>query len=261
MLDLSQGVPRDPPHQSFTQSLSEVSLNPDASRYGPILGESALRKGYADEMNLLYRLPSSSFLSEQDVGITAGCNMAFLTVLMALCPPGESSVLLPLPAYFNFGMSLSLKSVQPVYIPTDPEDRFTPSLDAARQYLSSDAAKGTVKPRMILLVSPSNPTGTVFAPDELRGWYGLAKEFGVALVVDETYREFVEDAEGGEGMGRPHGLFEVEDWRSTVISLGSFSSESRGLIRVQSELTVQRGTGYRVTGWVVSSPRRSCSIT
>ena len=261
MLDLSQGVPRDPPHPSFTQSLSEVSLNPDASRYGPILGESALRKGYADEMNLLYRLPSSSFLSEQDVGITAGCNMAFLTVLMALCPPGESSVLLPLPAYFNFGMSLSLKSVQPVYIPTDPEDRFTPSLDAARQYLSSDAAKGTVKPRMILLVSPSNPTGTVFAPDELRGWYGLAKEFGVALVVDETYREFVEDAEGGEGMGRPHGLFEVEDWRSTVISLGSFSSESRGLIRVQSELTVQRGTGYLDTGWAVSSPRRSCSIT
>lgn len=157
--------------------------------------------------------------------------MAFLTVLMALCPPNQSSVLLPLPAYFNHGMSLSLQSVQAIYIPTDPEDRFMPSLKTARTYLASAKESGSeVKPRMIMLVSPSNPTGTVFSNEELKRWSELAREYEVALVLDETYREFVEadegDNDGEERMGRPHRLFEEDDWRSTVISLGSFSSAS-----------------------------------
>jgi len=148
--------------------------------------------------------------------------MAFLAVVKALCSPNTSSALLPLPVYFNLGMSLSLQSVKPVYIPCDPDNRFAPSLSAARTYLEN--VKGDIKPKMIVLVSPSNPTGTIFTHDELKGWYDLAREFKIALVLDETYKEFVESEDGSEKMGAPHELFQEEDWRSTLISLGSFSS-------------------------------------
>jgi aspartate/methionine/tyrosine aminotransferase len=196
-----------------------------------------LREAVAEEIRVQYSLPSPSRpiegkvngehdsrsgVTAANVGITTGCNMAFLTLLMALCPPG-SSVLLPLPAYFNNSMCLSLQSVKPVYVPSDPSHSFLPNISAARFQLKSHAGKQVEGVRMIVLVSPNNPTGSVMPPDVIRQWYDLAKEFGVALVLDETYRDFVEDGAGGRG--KPHGLFELKDWDRTLICLGSFSSE------------------------------------
>jgi aspartate/methionine/tyrosine aminotransferase len=175
--------------------------------------------------------------------------MAFLAVVKALCPPNTSSALLPLPAYFNLGMSLSLQSVKPVYIPCDPENRFIPSLSGARTCL--ETVKGDIKPKMIVLVSPSNPTGTIFTHEELKGWYDLAREFEVALVLDETYKEFVEAEQGEEGMGVPHELFKDPEWRSTLISLGSFSSECHS--RIGGIILIDRGVSdTRSSSWEYS---------
>ena len=187
------------------------------------MGESSLRSAVAEEIRLKYRLDAKQVVAD-DVCITTGCNMAFLNLLMAVCPPG-SAVLLPLPSYFSHTMSLSLQSLKPVYIPCLPDSTFTPSLDAARAYLSDPKGE---RPRMITLVTPNNPTGAVYEPEELKKWYDLAKEFKIALVVDETYQDFVEGP-GGEVGGWPHRLFEEEDWRGTLVSLGSFSS-TRGSI-------------------------------
>lgn len=216
------------------------------------MGEVAFRQALSVEINTQYRLesaPPASRVGSDDIGITTGCNMAFLAVLMVLCPPG-SSILLPLPAYFNITMSCSLQNVNPVYIPSLPDDGFKPSLSAARKLLSkdrnSDASeddKGEGKKegsiRMIVLISPNNPTGAVYTPHELKGWYDLAEEFGVALLLDETYRDFVEDMSGDDegavngeagvsrarGRGKPHGLFEIDGWRRRLISISSMSSE------------------------------------
>lgn len=76
---------------------------------------------------------------------------------------------------------------------------------------------------MIVLVTPSNPTGAIYTPKELREWYDLAKEFGVALVLDETYRDFV-DPRPEEEREAPHDLFEIQGWQDTLISIGSMSS-------------------------------------
>lgn len=136
-----------------------------------------------------------------------------------LCPPGESSVLLPLPSYFNHAMSLSLQQVEPAYIPCSPKDGFTPSLPAARAILETARDSGSkVKPRAIVLVTPNNPTGAIYSPSLLEEWYALAREFDVPLVLDETYRDFAG--------AQPHTLFERPEWRETLITLGSFSSES-----------------------------------
>ena len=205
----------------------------------------------AEEVRAQYDL-QRDLVTGQDVGITTGCNMAFLVLLMTLCPPG-SSVLLPLPSYFNHTMSLSLQSLNPVYIPGDPARHFAPSIDAARAYLS---AQGNGDPRMISLVTPNNPTGAVYSPEELKEWYDLAKEFKVALVLDETYRDFVVDGHGRAG-GVPHRLFEEEDWRGTLISLGSFSSVW-SLRRMGEVLMEMRAEGYRIPGhrlgMIIASP-------
>lgn len=199
-------------------ALGHAASDPSSAGYGPILGEDSLRQALADEFNQLYRC--SDPLNMDQIGVTTGCNMAFLVLAMVLCPPG-SKALMPLPAYFSQTMSLSLQSVEPVYIPCLPSKAFKPSLPAARRYLADDKER-TI--RMIVLVTPSNPTGAIYSPTELREWYDLAREFQVPLVLDETYRDFVYGGAGEERIA-PHDLFELQDWQDTLISLGSMSSE------------------------------------
>ncbi|WVW79746.1 hypothetical protein I302_101716 [Kwoniella bestiolae CBS 10118] len=259
LLDLSQGVPRSAPHDDVLKALSEASKDPLSAKYGPILGETALREAYAEEIRVQYQLPSpspssssstagtpgsapgsisnqdgssqttveqeskrASTVNYDDVSITTGCNMAFLVLIMALCPPG-SSVMVPLPSYFNQMMVFSLQGVKPIFIPCDTANGFKPDIQAAKEYLATQEKEK--KPRMIVLVSPNNPTGSVYTHDELREWYNLAKSHEIALVLDETYRDFVEDDKGERGV--PHTLFEEVDWRETLISLGSFSKGYR----------------------------------
>ena len=168
--------------------------------------------------------------------------MAFLVLIMALCPLNTSSVLLPLPTYFNQAMSLSLQSVKPVYIPCDPAHAFKPSLSSARAYLGTHQ-NDPVKPRMIVLVTPNNPTGTVYSHEEIHDWYFLAKEYKVALILDETYRDFV--LGDGNPRGVPHRLFEEPEWRRTAVCVGSFSSMSivftRSLTHSPQRLILHRG--------------------
>ncbi|OCF34593.1 arylformamidase [Kwoniella heveanensis BCC8398] len=244
LLGLSQGVPKSAPHDTVLSALSAAASDPESARYGPILGEPALREAYAEETRIQYQLSAPSAkggnggagVHMEDIAITTGCNMAFLTLIMALCPPGRSSALIPLPAYFNQMMVFSLQSVKPIYIPSDTENGFKADINAAREYLLSpkqlqkreEEGEEGVKPRMIVLVSPNNPTGAVYSHEELKEWFELAKEARVALVLDETYRDFVEGQGSQEGeRGVPHRLFEEEDWRSTLVSLGSFSKGYR----------------------------------
>jgi len=180
--------------------------------------------------------------------------MAFLVLLMVLCPPG-SKALLPLPAYFNQSMSCSLQSVTPMYIPCLPNHQFKPSITGARKYLENDVKKEI---RMIVLVTPSNPTGTVYSPGELMEWYNLAKEFTVALVLDETYRDFV----GDDRRSAPHGLFGLEGWGNTLISIGSMSST---YFYIKHCLELIRKEGYRIPGHrlgsIIASPELLQQVT
>jgi aspartate/methionine/tyrosine aminotransferase len=172
--------------------------------------------------------------------------MAFLVLLMTLCPPSASSVLLPMPSYFNNLMAMSLQSVKPIYIPSEPSDAFKPSLSAARTHLAEHALNPTATPpKAIVLVTPNNPTGTVYSPEDLKEWFDLAKQYKVALVLDETYRDFVEGPDGKRGV--PHNLYKEKDWRGTLVCLGGFSStlsNERFRVYVTADKS-QRVTGYQ----------------
>ena len=72
--------------------------------------------------------------------------------------------------------------------------------------------------RAVVLISPNNPTGAVYPPEIVRAIFQVCRERGVALVLDETYRDFLSDAGA-----KPHGLFDEPDWRDTLVELYSFS--------------------------------------
>lgn len=81
LLDMSQGVPGSAPAEPVLASLSKVAGTHDAAKYGPILGEPLLRSALAEELRVKYGVGAAQ-LGDADVGITTGCNMAFLVLLM-----------------------------------------------------------------------------------------------------------------------------------------------------------------------------------
>jgi aspartate/methionine/tyrosine aminotransferase len=100
--------------------------------------------------------------------------------------------------------------------------------------VSDAAAAIDERTRAIVLVSPNNPTGAIFPPQAIGAFYELAREKNIALILDETYKDFRSDP------APPHDLFQRPDWRDSFVQLYSFSK-------------VYALTGYRV-GSIIAGP-------
>jgi aspartate/methionine/tyrosine aminotransferase len=227
LINVSQAAPVDPPPLALRQALADAALNdPSAHLYGPVLGLPALRAEIAAQWSAAY----GGTIRDDQVAITQGCNQAFTAVMATLAGAGDE-VILPTPWYFNHKMWLDMAGVTAVPLPSDPS--LLP--DPARA-----AALITPRTRAIVLVSPNNPGGVEYPGTLVAAFRDLARAHGLALVIDETYRDF------DSRTGAPHGLFADPDWADTVIQLYSFSK-------------AYRLTGHRV-GAVVASLARLAEV-
>jgi aspartate/methionine/tyrosine aminotransferase len=222
LINLCQAVPSYPPAESLTNEIGRLAKRPETSLYSDILGIAALRQELAQSLAADYQ----ASIAAENIAITAGCNQAFATTMMALAASGDN-VILPVPYYFNHHMWLEMLGIQPRYLQAIKAGSTTPvAADAAP--LIDD------RTRAIILCSPNNPTGGIYPAKTIEEFHALAKARGIALVVDETYKDFRADP------APPHGLFKLKDWGDNFIHLYSFSK-------------VYALTGYRV-GSVTASP-------
>jgi len=206
LVDLSQAVPGSPPPAALLERLADAARSPDATRYGPITGDMALREAYAAEISRIY----GAGFRPAEVAITSGCNQAFVMTMMAVARAGQN-VLLPAPWYFNHEMTLRMLGIEARPLPCDPAAGFVP--DAATAEALIDA--GT---RAIVLVTPNNPTGAIYPPQTIAAFAELCARRGLWLVLDETYRDFLP-----AGAVAPHEVFASTPWQDSVIGLYSFS--------------------------------------
>ena len=159
-------------------------------------------------------------LDARNVAITCGGNHAFCMALMALAAPGDE-VILAEPFYFNHQMWFDMQDISVRPLPCRVTDEgMVPHIEDAEPLISE-------RTRAIILISPNNPTGTIYSPDRLHEFYRLARQYDLALVLDETYKDFLPTGTG------PHGLFQEPDWRNVFVFLYSFSK-------------VYSLTGYRI---------------
>lgn len=227
LLNVSQAAPVDPPPPSLRAAMSDIVLNDaEAHLYGPVLGLPALRAQVAADWSVAY----GGQISASQVAITSGCNQAFAAAIATFCTEGDE-VILPVPYYFNHRMWLDMSGVTTV--PLAVGAGMIPDADAA-------AALITQRTKAIALVSPNNPCGVEYPAETLQAFMSLASTNGIALIVDETYRDF------DSRTGTPHGLFQATGWDETLIHLYSFSK-------------AYRLTGHRV-GAVVAHPARLAEI-
>ena len=205
LLDVCQAVPSYPPPDELTEHLASRVRDAATAVYTDIAGLPDLREAMAQDISRRYRAK----LTAGDVMITAGCNQAFWNTMMALAGKGDQ-VLLPSPWYFNHEMSLKMMGVDVVPIPFRADRGGVPDPEQARGLVGPNT-------RAIVLVTPNNPTGAIYPPDVLEGFFDVARDAGCALVIDETYRDFL------PADMAPHDLFSRRDWGDTLVHLYSFS--------------------------------------
>ncbi|GGH56018.1 aminotransferase [Frigidibacter albus] len=223
LINVSQAAPVDPPPLALRQEIARAALeDPAAHLYGPVLGLPALRAEVAAQWSAAY----GGVVAPDQVAITQGCNQAFCAVMSTLAGAGDE-VILPTPWYFNHKMWLDMQGVGAVPLATG--DGLIPDPEAAAQLIGP-------RTRAIVLVSPNNPGGVEYPAEVLRAFHDLAQSRGIALVVDETYRDF------DSRSGAPHDLFTDPDWAGTLIQLYSFSK-------------AYRLTGHRVGAITASAAR------
>ncbi|MGB1310871.1 MAG: aminotransferase, partial [Leucothrix sp.] len=204
LIDMCQAVPAYLPAQSLRDYLGLAISGGEGAGYTPLQGIEPLRSALAVDTNKRYQ----AAVTADDAMITAGCNQAFCAVIDALCETGDE-VIVALPCYFNHQMWLTIRGVTPRYLSLNPETAIPDPAEVGA--LISNRTKA------IVLVTPNNPTGATYSPECLEQFYQLAKQHGLALVVDETYRDFIDPEKP------PHHLFQHDDWRDTFVHLYSFS--------------------------------------
>ena len=227
LFNVSQAAPVDPPPPQMLEAMAQIVLtDPEAHLYGPVLGLPDLRAEVASQWSTAY----GGAVRADQVAITSGCNQAFAAAIATLCGEGDD-VIIPAPFYFNHVMWLDMSGVNAVYLPCGPG--LIPDVDQAASLI-------TPRTRAIALVSPNNPGGVEYPAATLSAFRDLARKHGLALIVDETYRDF------DSRTGAPHDLFADPDWDDTLIQLYSFSK-------------AYRLTGHRV-GAIIASPARLAEV-
>jgi len=206
LIDLSQAVPGYPAHPDMLRLLGETGSSKAFTGYGPIEGEAVLRTAYAAHVCEVY----GANIGPSNTHITSGCNQAFVSAAMTVAGPGNT-VLMTEPFYFNHETTLAMMGVRTAFVACEAANGFLPDLVAIEAAITPDV-------RALALVSPNNPTGAIYPPSLLEAIFKLCRNKGIWLILDETYRDFLPVA--GQA---PHGLFGLDGWEDTLISLYSFS--------------------------------------
>lgn len=164
----------------------------------------------------------------EDVLVTNGAMHALFIVFGVLLRQGDE-VIIPTPSWF-FHPQIEFFGGVPVKAPRrQPNEGFRPDIEQIRNYVSP-------RTRIILVCSPSNPTGTLYTRKELEEIAGIAEDEDLILVADESYEKFVYD-------GRQH------------ISIASLKNARERTITVQSFTKSYAMPGWRV-GYL-ATPGRS----
>jgi aspartate/methionine/tyrosine aminotransferase len=141
-----------------------------------------------------------------------GGGMQAIQIAIAATAGNGAAMLLPTPAWPNFGGAVGIAGAKPVEVPLD--------FDGTRWTLDIDRLAAAAGPatRAIFVNSPSNPTGWTATEDELRAILAFARSRGIWIIADEVYSRFVFD-----GAGRAPSFYDVLEEDDLIIFVNTFS--------------------------------------
>ncbi|MGA2828640.1 MAG: pyridoxal phosphate-dependent aminotransferase [Streptosporangiaceae bacterium] len=179
VIGFGAGEPDFPTPGYIVEAAQRACAEPRFHKYTPAAGLPELRQAVADKT----ARDSGFGVTASQVLITNGGKQAVFQTFAALLDPGDE-VLVPAPYWTTYPESIALAGGVTVPVPTDESTGYLASvadLEAAR----------TERTKILLFVSPSNPTGAVYPPEQVAEIGRWAAASGLWVVTDEIYEHLV----------------------------------------------------------------------
>lgn len=211
-LNLSQGFPGFDCHPEVQALLKKYATG--HNQYAPMAGLPILRQRMADKTAAVYGV---SYDPVHEITIVSGATEALFAAVHACVQTGDEVILLD-PCYDAYDPMVRLAGGVPIHIHLDAQRDFALDFEALAKAISP-------RTRAIMVNSPHNPTGSVWAMEDLNRLADLLKDTSIALISDEVYEHILFD-------GRPHASVMLHpELRKRSFVCGSF------------------GKTYHITGW------------
>ena len=179
VIGFGAGEPDFPTPAHIVEAAAAAVRDPQWHRYTPTAGLPALREAIAAAT----LRDSGVEVSANQVLVTNGGKQALYNTFATLLDPGDEA-LLPSPYWTTYPESIALAGGVPVVVPTDETTGYRTSVAQLEQYV-------TARTKLLVFVSPSNPTGAVYSPAEVEAVGQWAAEKGIWVVTDEIYQHLV----------------------------------------------------------------------
>ena len=204
LINLGSGAPEFPTPTHIVEA-GKRALDEGYTRYTPWQGIPELREAIAEKMVRDNGLK----VTPEEILVTTGTQEAILVTLLALLDPGDE-VLVPSPYHSEYRRDALIAGGRLVTVPTSERADFEVDPDEIERRISS-------KTKAIILISPSNPTGTVLSRETLESIADLAKKHDLVVISDELYEKFIYD--GYEH----HSIGSFPDMWERTITINGFS--------------------------------------
>ncbi|WP_018362881.1 pyridoxal phosphate-dependent aminotransferase [Hoylesella nanceiensis] len=175
VINMSVGEPdfNTPDH---IKEAAKKAIDDNFSRYSPVPGYVDLRKAIVEKL----RNENHLEYGVTDISVSNGAKQCVCNAVLALVNPGEE-VIIPAPYWVSYPEMVEIAGGKSVYIATDLSTNFKITPEQLENAI-------TEKTRMLILCSPSNPTGSVYSKDELEALAEVIKKHeNLYVVSDEIY--------------------------------------------------------------------------
>ena len=225
VISLGQSVPFFGPPPEMIEAVRDAldNFGPRLHTYGPDAGIPELREALARK---LADFNGVEVDPDRQLLVTPGSNQAFMVTMMTILDPGDE-VAIASPYYFNHHMAIELCRGVVREIPLSEENGFQMTLEDIEGVL-------TPRTKAVVIISPNNPTGTVYNPEEVVAIARSLTERGIYVITDDAYEVFCYD---GTRHVSPRAVVESSE---LLITLGSLS-KTLGM------------TGWRI-GYIAADP-------
>jgi aspartate/methionine/tyrosine aminotransferase len=179
VIGFGAGEPDFPTPENIVEAAVRACRDPKNHKYTPAAGLPELREAIAVKT----KRDSGFECQASQVLVTNGGKHAVFTAFAALCDPGDE-VICPAPYWTTYPEAIVLAGGVPVVVQTDETNGFKVTVEQL------DAAL-TPRTKVLLFVSPDNPSGAIYSPDEVEAIGRWAVDKGVWVLTDEIYEHLV----------------------------------------------------------------------
>lgn len=196
------------------KAAAQAAIETGFTKYTPSSGTPELRQAIADKLKADNGLEYKS----SQIIVNCGAKHSCFNAILATCQPGDE-VIIPAPYWLSYPEMVRLAGAEPVFVATTEENGWKMTPEQFEEAM-------TPRTKMVIMNTPSNPTGAVYTREELEAIAAVAIDEDILILSDEIYEKLVYDD-------------------TEHVSIGSLSPEAYALT-----ITVNGfSKSYAMTGW------------